>query len=438
MGFPSPGSGLRPEVEPIGASVQGRSIMVHRCGHPDGLRVLIVAGQHGDEPDAREAAAEIVNTSRSGAARSIASLAVIVDANPDGAVAITRTNPCGTDLNRDHLLVSEPETLALHSFVHGWQPDLVVDVHTYRPWQPALMPYDLLFPHDVMIDFPTNPAVGDLVPQRLQTQTIDFLTSRLQEASIRCARYTLVKRSGIVRHSNADILDARNGLALRYGVLTVLLEGRRSAPHDPPTFIPPHLALARCLQILLEFAAKNADLFRRRPGEPGTGDAIPVRCRYAGSGAPRVMEMQSMNDGGIAVTSIPGRYLPDVVTTQSIRMPVAYGVPRHLPGLLAVLERHRFNTVPLSHLPQPAAGEVYEVRPAGARTSEAPSKRVLCSPRPVRLDADEHVFFPIGQPGGRALTVLLEPQSQFGLQRFAECGLALRPDTLYPIVRVRN
>ena len=80
----------------------------------------------------------IVNGCQSGAARSIASLAIIVDANPDGAVAMTRTNPCGTDLNRDHLLVSEPETLALHSFVHRWQPDLVVDVHTYRPWQPAV------------------------------------------------------------------------------------------------------------------------------------------------------------------------------------------------------------------------------------------------------------------------------------------------------------
>ena len=46
-----------------------------------------------------------------------------------------------------------------------------------------------------MIDFPTNPAAGDLVPRRLQTQMIKVLTSRLQEASIRCARYTLVKRS---------------------------------------------------------------------------------------------------------------------------------------------------------------------------------------------------------------------------------------------------
>jgi hypothetical protein len=438
MGFPSTGSGLRQELEPIGASVQGRSIVVHRCGHPDGLRILIVAGQHGDEPDAREAAAVILEGCRSGAARSIASLAVIVDANPDGAVAMTRTNACATDLNRDHLLVSEPETLALHSFVHRWLPDLVVDVHTYRPGQPALMPYGLLFPHDVMIDFPTNPAVGDLVPRRRQTQMINVLMSRLQETSIRCARYTLVRRSGIVRHSNTDILDARNGLALRYGVFTVLLEGRRSTPHDPPTFIPPHLALARCLQILVEFAAKNAALFRRRPGEPQVGDAIPVKCRYAGFGAPCLMEMQSLNDGGIALTSVPGRYLPAIVTTKRIRTPVAYGVPRALPGLLAVLERHRFNNVPLSHLPQPATGEVYEVRLAEARTSEAPSNRLLCAPRAVRLDADEHVFFPTGQSGGRALTVLLEPQSQFGLQRFAACGLALRPDTLYPIVRVHE
>ena len=33
------------------------------------------------------------------------------------------------------------------------------------------------------------------------------------------------------------------------------------------------------------------------------------------------MEMQSTSDGGIALTNIPGRYLPAVVTTKRIRTP---------------------------------------------------------------------------------------------------------------------
>src|SRR5262249_48929734 len=140
--------------------------------------------------------------------------AVVADANPDGAAAGTRLNANGADLNRDHLLLNEPETRAIHSFVARWQPHLVIGGHTYRPRRKELLEHDLIFGQDVMVDRPTKPASVLRMSLHGLRSLPQYLQARLAAESIRCCRYTLVRSSGIVRHSTTNILDARNGLAL--------------------------------------------------------------------------------------------------------------------------------------------------------------------------------------------------------------------------------
>src|SRR5262249_35236586 len=150
-------------------------------------------------------------------------IAVLADANPDGSVKQTRRNASLLDLNRDHFLLSSPETAAVHYFVNCWRPDLILDVHTYRPRRRELLRYDFVFPQDVMIDFPTNPAVRTWLHPAREADLLNFVKARCGDLSIRCERYTRVRPSGIIRHSNFDICDARNSLSLRFDVPTVLL-----------------------------------------------------------------------------------------------------------------------------------------------------------------------------------------------------------------------
>lgn len=53
-----------------------------------------------------------------------------------------------------------------------------------------------------------------------------------------------------------------------------------------------------------------------------------------------------------------------------------------------------------------------------------------------RPDLSNYILFPAKQPGGDALSLLLEPESQFGAHRFAEIQLDLFPGSLYPVVRL--
>jgi len=421
--------------ETLGYSAEGRPLTVHYCGNPDApVRIFIMAGQHGDEPEARQAAAEFVSRFMEGTFRAAAHAGVLVDANPDGAIAGTRRNALETDLNRDHLLLSAPETSAVHAFVDSWKPDAVIDVHTYRPWRRELMAFDFVYPQEIMIDFPTNPAISTSLGAALRRKAMDFMGERMAEANVRSDRYTII-RSGIVRHSNTDIVDARNGLALRFAIPTILIEGRRSSPDDLMSFTPPAVALLRSIESAVEWAAAHAKQLRNRPSGWKEEEAVPVRCRYSGSRTARHMEMQSASKGEIARVRIPGAYLSIVQATRNIRLPGAYGVPRNMSGVLALLGRHGLASAS-SEAFRSSATEVYGIEamtPAGE--ADAPAIPT-CSARAESVNLDGFVLFPATQTGGRLLALLLEPESQFGPPRLPELAETLRPGSTYPIIRV--
>ncbi len=422
--------------EIIGYSCYGSPLTVDTClpanvtqsGLP---RIFILAGQHGDEGEAREAALEFLDRFRS--APSAVGIAVLADANPDGSAANTRRNGADLDLNRDHLLLSAPETRAIHSFVHRWKPDLIIDVHTYRPGRPELLERGLVFVQDVMVDITTNPAICAAgVSEKTQNELMDGVKRRVAEGGYRCDRYTLVRPSGMVRHSNFDVIDARNGLALRYGVPVVLLEGRRPAPGDPPGFSPARCALVRSLESVVEWAANHASRLAGQPCGIARSGLIPVRCRYA-PGVTRQWEMLSATKGDIHKVEIPGDYLPCVETTHTIRLPRAYGVPVDSP-ILEVLRRHHFESRLatqfanaaverhrlLSPLPKPHAEEHFP----------------LPALRTVRATLDDgFVCFSTEQPGGYALALMLDPESQFSTHLLC-LGPELKPGMLYPVARI--
>jgi hypothetical protein len=421
--------------EILGYSAEGRPLTVQFCGSPDAaLRIFIIAGQHGDEPETRQAAAEFVSRFRDGTFRAAAHAAVLVDANPDGAIIGTRRNAQGTDLNRDHLLLSSPEISSVHAFLDSWKPDLVIDVHTYRPWRRELTAFDFVFPQEIMIDFPTNPAVSTSMGLALQREILSFMNGRLEKCKVRSDRYTII-RSGIVRHSSTDIVDARNGLALRFDIPTILIEGRRSSPYDSVRFTPPAVALLHSVELAVEWVAGHAKQLSNSPFSREAREMIPVRCRYSGSRTVRQMEMQSAVRGEITQVRIPGSYLPRVRATRNIRLPMSYGVPRNMTETLALLGRHRM--VSASHWSfGSAAKEAYRIEAMSPAKEGDATAIFVYRARVEEVKLDEFVLFPVEQTGGRLMALLLEPESQFGPIRLPELTQALLPNSTYPIIRV--
>ena len=438
--LPEPCAVLSPENDShlkddnvFGYSVAGQPLTVRYCGNPQSdLRILILAGQHGDEADARNAAAEFVSRKKPGFFEPEPYFAVVIDANPDGALAGTRRNSQDLDLNRDHLLLCAPETSAIHNLAASWKPDLIIDVHTYRPWRRELLPYDFVYPQDVMIDFPTNPAVCTAMTPALQREALEFVKRRMAEASIRCERYTLI-RPGVVRHSNVDILDARNTLALRFDTPVVLIEGRRSSIDDSVVFTPPRVGLLHAIDAVIAWTAANGSAIRQKPSAPS--GTIPVQCSYAESKVPCAMEMQSASRGLISKVQIPGAYFSDVKPMAFQALPAAYGVPRGLTALLAALEKQRFETAYSGRF-EGSVKEIWQTESITTALEEDLPALPGCALVRQEMNLEEFVIFPADQTGGRLLALMLEPESQFGPHRFHELSESLQPGLDYPVIRI--
>ncbi len=98
-------------------------------------RIVIIAGQHGDEQHPALSIAELALRWASGPdfeelrRRSI--VAIIPDANPDGLARETRRNSSGADLNRDWDNLSQPETRGIARLIERWKPHLVLDEHEW-------------------------------------------------------------------------------------------------------------------------------------------------------------------------------------------------------------------------------------------------------------------------------------------------------------------
>lgn len=426
----------------IGHSVRGLPLTVNICAPIVTTtavvpRIFVLAGQHGDESGGREAAADLLERFRSGPTVPV-EIAVLTDANPDGAAANSRRNSTDHDLNRDHLLLSTPEMAAVHSFVFRWKPHLIIDVHTYRPARAEVADLGLIFVQDVMADIPTNPAVFRTgVPAEVQNELLQFVIERVVESGFRGDRYTLVRTSGMVRHSTFDIVDARNSLALRHGVPVLLLEGRRPAPGDPPGFTPARIALLRSLEAAVEWTANNVHRIVREPDPVLPPSLVPVRCRYARSNgaARRRMEALTTTRAGIETVDIPGEYCPLVETSRSVALPRAYAVPADSP-MVDILGRHQFRTTSASQF----AGATVEIHrllsPLPHAHGEEPSP--LPHFRVERADFREKGFmvFPTLQPGGHGLAVMLDAESQFAQHHAAELGIEWEEGKLYPVARI--
>ena len=96
--------------------------------------VVVIAGQHGDEPAGTEALVVIAQQLAAGRFDRVldrVDVFLLPRANPDGAALGQRATADGSDLNRDHLLLVTPEAQAQAQLVRDIAPIVVLDLHEY-------------------------------------------------------------------------------------------------------------------------------------------------------------------------------------------------------------------------------------------------------------------------------------------------------------------
>ncbi len=123
----------------IGHSIKNQPLLLLEFGDYDPTvpTVYFVAAQHGNEPASVDSAYLMVRHFARGIPEEVdpvldnINLAILVMVNPDGRENGTRGNANGTDLNRDHMKLLEPEGKAMHRAFQNVHPSVTVDMHEF-------------------------------------------------------------------------------------------------------------------------------------------------------------------------------------------------------------------------------------------------------------------------------------------------------------------
>ena len=176
----------------LGQSPQGREIPVlyltaEGLAEPAAIRrlgrpvVWMIGQQHGNEPAGGEAMLALASSLAKGELAPIlakVSVAIVPRANVDGAAADRRGLASGADPNRDHLLLQQRETRAMHQAMRDLPPDVVFDHHEFSVAWRWLEKFAGLQASDVMILEATNP----IIPKALTDIERDLYRPALEKA----------------------------------------------------------------------------------------------------------------------------------------------------------------------------------------------------------------------------------------------------------------
>ncbi|HML13624.1 MAG TPA: M14 family zinc carboxypeptidase [Xanthobacteraceae bacterium] len=157
----------------LGRSAQGRDIpylVFTKEGLTDAAAIValgrpilwFIGLQHGNEPAGGDAMLALAARLADGAltpALDHVTVVVVPRANPDGAALFTRATARGADLNRDHILLTLPESAALHAKLVELPPDVVIDGHEFSVANRWLQKFAVIEASDAMFLYATHPMV---------------------------------------------------------------------------------------------------------------------------------------------------------------------------------------------------------------------------------------------------------------------------------------
>lgn len=195
----SQGSGNLLAVANIGTTQRGTPIQALVATHATSTQatalnnsarptVLLVGQQHGDEPASAEA---LLIIARELAPRGLLepllqkiNVVIVPRANPDGAETASRLTADGTDLAKDHLLLSTPEARALATLIRDYRPAAVVDLREYQAAGIFLQKYQAVQRYDALLQYANTANTHEFVTKASREWFTQALRSALTQAGL--------------------------------------------------------------------------------------------------------------------------------------------------------------------------------------------------------------------------------------------------------------
>ena len=441
-------------VEEIGKSVEGRSIFAlkfssTRFGEDKSkVKVLFFAQQHGNEQSGKEGAlllaAELVKPENRYLFDKI-DFVLIPQVNPDGSEANKRRNGNNMDLNRNHLILTEPETQALHRFFDTYLFEVNMDVHEYSPYGGEWEEYGYRKNADVTMGATTNPNVSEAIRTYSNKEVVPYILKSLSINNFSSSVYCPGGPPEIdyIRHSTFDINDGRQSFGIQ-NTLSFIQEGMNGTD----TYIEnlKHRAEGQKygMRTLLDYVYEHKNKIKkmvaasRKALISGKSNAeVSIQSDHAGNGQKLTLQLFSystLKDTTVIVSD----YRPVVKSVYDVTKPAGYLIPKANKELVEWVGKHDFVTADFNSKMAHKI-EQYFIRGIDSIDFE---RDIIVNPTiettnfSGEIDASGYIYIPTNQLKGNLIVLALEPKSMLGLVTYSQFAHLLKSGEVFPVLRV--
>lgn len=440
-------------IETIAESVEGRSIPAVKISSSvfgedeNKVRALIFAQQHGNEQSGKEGALLLLKRFALGQLDKLLSkldVIIIPQVNPDGSEKNVRVNGNGADLNRNHLLLTQPETQGLHNLFYQYLPEVTMDVHEYFPYSESWKDFGYYKIFDEQIGMVTNPNISAEIKEFCENVFYPFINNFLTNSGYSFHNYLVggPPNSERIRHSTVDINDGRQSFGI-LNTLSFILEGKNGKDYLVENIKKRSEGQEAAMIGLLYFAFNNADEIkelvaagRKKLLNPSSYEKIAIRMEHYGDGKPLTIPVFSVANEVDTVITID-EYHPVVKTVLEVEKPYGYLIPKNNSALTSFIERNKIEFLQGELIARAAVHQYYihSIDLITLEGSSVPDPQVELKEIEA-LDWNDYIFIPTAQLKGNRIALAFEPQSMLGLATYDEFKDMLEAGGYYPILRV--
>ncbi|MHC1737951.1 MAG: M14 family zinc carboxypeptidase [Ignavibacteriaceae bacterium] len=429
------------EVDSVAQTVGERTINFVRISkkgfikEKNKITLLISAQQNGDEQGAKEGALLFLKKFATRELDSLlerVSIILVPQVNPDGSEINNRNNSNQIDISRDHLLLSQHESHALHRLFFTYYPEATLDVAEYYPYTKNWEFYGYFRAPEIQYGTVTNINMMEELRALSEKGFLPYAQEYFEEKKISYDEYLIggPPGRGRIRRSNGDI----NELIQNFGVMntfSILQKGINGKELFIENIERRAKVQAEGIEAFVKFCYMNAEYILtvvnhgrgslkdlRNPGK------VALRMEHFQSEDTTLsMKVITFKDGRDTLLSVSG-YYPVMKPVLEIEKPYGYLVSQSDNDIVDVLNKHGI----LFSEYKPAKGDIIQKYKLTGLDTVKIEDLPLVSPtfeivEDKKLDKPEDYYLiKLNQIQSNLIALALEPRSQYGFLTYVDLG----------------
>lgn len=410
------------------------------------IKVFIFAQQHGNEHSGKEASLYLLKEIAGGKYKSLfdrLDLLLIPQLNPDGNEKDQRRNGNDADLNRNHIILSEPETLALHKIFRKYLPEVTLDVHEYTPFGKDWIEFGYRKNYDIQVGQLTNPNISSELRKFQNDCFLPVIKNYIEKSGFSFNEYVVGGPPNLerIRYSTVDINDGRQS----FGILNTCsfiyegIKGTTSLDNIKRRTEGQYNALVG----FIEFFSENSDVIKRlvTNGREKLRNAefenVILQMEYVFNKEMK-LNFISTSTGKDSIFTLQN-FHTEIEKRLDVKKPFGYLIPKENKELVSLINRHGIISVVLDDVGNYDYIKYY-IKEIKTEHLEDLQINIPLIQKNIskNLNLSKYIFIPIEQLHSKMITLMFEPESMMGILQYKEFAELLKECSDFPILRVEK